>query len=102
MFIPLYPVGVASEAIIIICGLPYIHARDLHSISLPNSYNFAFSYWTFSVVGFPSCSATLDNVQGSYCLLHEQELAIYLPQYFQSPQPLVTWEGQQHSFCRWD
>lgn len=52
MFIPLYPVGVASEIIILARSLPFIKTRDLHSVLLPNSYNFAFSYWAFTLVRF--------------------------------------------------
>ena len=51
MFIPLYPVGVASEVIILARSLPSIKKQNLHSILLPNSYNFAFSYWVFTLVG---------------------------------------------------
>ncbi len=50
-FIPLYPLGVlAGEMPLIWNGLPYIKQRKLHSIDMPNSLNFAFSYHTFAQV----------------------------------------------------
>ena len=32
-------------------GLPYIRQRKLHSLEMPNSVNFAFSYHIFAQVG---------------------------------------------------
>jgi very-long-chain (3R)-3-hydroxyacyl-CoA dehydratase len=50
-FIPLYPLGVlAGEMPLIWSGLPYIKQRKLHSIDMPNSFNFAFSYHAFAQV----------------------------------------------------
>lgn len=50
-FIPLYPLGVlAGEMPLIWNGLPYIEQRKLHSIDMPNRFNFAFSYHTFAQV----------------------------------------------------
>ena len=51
-FIPLYPLGIfGGELPIIRAGLPYIRARRLHSVVMPNAWNFAFSYAAFCVVG---------------------------------------------------
>lgn len=51
-FIPLYPLGIlAGEMPLIWSGLPYIQQRKLHSLEMPNSLNFAFSYHIFVQVG---------------------------------------------------
>ena len=52
-FYALYPVGVLAEMWIIWSGLPAIGARRLHSISLPNRWNWAFSYQYFMLVSLP-------------------------------------------------
>lgn len=44
-FVPLYPIGVASEMWLLLRGMPYIRARGLHSVALPNKLNFAFDYY---------------------------------------------------------
>ena len=47
-FIPLYPLGIlAGEMPLIWSGLPYIQQHKLHSLEMPNSLNFAFSYHIF-------------------------------------------------------
>lgn len=51
-FYALYPVGVVAEMWIIWAGLPAIAATGLHSISLPNGWNWAFSYYYFMTVRF--------------------------------------------------
>ncbi|KXZ56690.1 hypothetical protein GPECTOR_1g621 [Gonium pectorale] len=43
-FIPLYPIGVASELSMARLALPSIWARHLWSIDMPNAFNFAFDY----------------------------------------------------------
>ncbi|PNW85014.1 hypothetical protein CHLRE_03g167924v5 [Chlamydomonas reinhardtii] len=43
-FLPLYPLGVASELAMVRLALPAIWARHLWSIDLPNSFNWAFDY----------------------------------------------------------
>lgn len=48
-FIPLYPLGASSEWLTMYTALPYIKKGGLFSIFLPNSYNFAFDYYTFCV-----------------------------------------------------
>ena len=50
-FLPLYPVGVASEMWLLFSGLPAARGRRLHSVALPNTWNFAFDYSYFLVVG---------------------------------------------------
>jgi very-long-chain (3R)-3-hydroxyacyl-CoA dehydratase len=49
-FIPLYPVGVVGEMHAMYLALPYIGARKLHSVMLPNPFNFAFDYRIFMIV----------------------------------------------------
>ena len=49
-FYALYPVGVVAEMWIIWSALPVLAATGLHSVSLPNSWNWAFSYHYFMVV----------------------------------------------------
>ena len=51
-FIPLYPVGVVGEMLAVYQALPYIGERKLHSISLPNPWNFGFDYRIFMIVSF--------------------------------------------------
>jgi len=46
-FIPLYPVGVVGEMLSIYNALPTIQANLMHSVQLPNSWNFGFDYATF-------------------------------------------------------
>jgi very-long-chain (3R)-3-hydroxyacyl-CoA dehydratase len=49
--VPLYPLGIfGGEMPLIWSALPYLRDRELHSLSLPNSYNFAFSYYYFALV----------------------------------------------------
>lgn len=49
-FYALYPVGVVAEMWIIATALPTLASTGLHSISLPNAWNWAFSYHYFMVV----------------------------------------------------
>ncbi|XP_063539902.1 very-long-chain (3R)-3-hydroxyacyl-CoA dehydratase isoform X1 [Cydia strobilella] len=42
MWIPLYPIGVFCEAIILIRNIPYFEETLKFTISLPNAWNFAF------------------------------------------------------------
>lgn len=44
-FIALYPIGVASELTMAWLALPTLKATGLWSITMPNAYNFAFSYY---------------------------------------------------------
>lgn len=48
-FIPLYPLGASSEWLTMYSALPHIKKEGLFSIYLPNSYNFAFDYYTCCV-----------------------------------------------------
>ncbi|CAL8462803.1 g2336 [Coccomyxa elongata] len=51
-FIPLYPLGIfGGEMPIIHAGLPYLKDRGLHSLEMPNRFNFAFSYYYFALAG---------------------------------------------------
>tara|TARA_B100000768_G_scaffold175763_1_gene187600 strand:+ start:340 stop:831 length:492 start_codon:yes stop_codon:yes gene_type:complete len=47
MFIPLYPIGAASEMKLMYDGIPTMTAKKMYSISMPNAYNFAFDYTSF-------------------------------------------------------
>ncbi|PAA93994.1 hypothetical protein BOX15_Mlig002296g2, partial [Macrostomum lignano] len=44
LFIVLYPMGVTGELLCIYAALPIIGKRGIYSISMPNSFNFAFDY----------------------------------------------------------
>ena len=57
-FLPLYPVGVASEMWLLAGGLPAARGRRLHSVTLPNTWNFSFDYAWFLVVS-TVCAARL-------------------------------------------
>lgn len=59
-FIPLYPLGVASEMAMVALALPHIRKSQMWSISMPNAFNFAFDYFLFCLLavaiyipGFP-------------------------------------------------
>lgn len=59
-FLPLYPLGVASEITMALLALPQVRRRKLLSIEMPNSWNFAFDYHTALIIligvylpGFP-------------------------------------------------
>jgi hypothetical protein len=46
LFLVLYPVGIAcGEMPLYHAALPYLRARGLHSLSLPNALNFSFDYY---------------------------------------------------------
>jgi len=49
-FILLYPIGITGELICCYFALPHYEATQNFSISLPNSYNFTFSFWYLIVV----------------------------------------------------
>jgi hypothetical protein len=46
-FLLLYPTGVVSEMVLLWKGLPYLRSRDLYSIHMPNTWNFAWDYAIF-------------------------------------------------------
>lgn len=50
MFIPLYPIGVWGEMMACYLALPYLEERKLHSIYLPNVWNFSFNYAIFTKI----------------------------------------------------
>jgi hypothetical protein len=50
-FILIYPVGVVAEMVLMYRALPFIRARKLFSVFMPNAYNFAFDYAIFITVG---------------------------------------------------
>lgn len=43
IWIPLYPLGFVCEGVIMLRSIPYFEETGKFSLSLPNSYNFAFS-----------------------------------------------------------
>ena len=50
LFIALYPLGIVAEVRLIYNSLAFIKQHKLHSVSLPNNANFAFSYYYFCLV----------------------------------------------------
>lgn len=50
MFIPLYPLGVASELALVWIALPAIRDIHLWSLAMPNAFNFAFDYPTYVMI----------------------------------------------------
>ncbi|KAJ8255523.1 hypothetical protein COCON_G00193870 [Conger conger] len=50
LFIVLYPMGVSGELLTIHAALPYVKKTGLYSVTLPNKYNFSFSYHTFLII----------------------------------------------------
>lgn len=42
MWIPLYPIGIICEAIVILRNIPYFEETQKFTISMPNEWNFAF------------------------------------------------------------
>ncbi|KAJ8350698.1 hypothetical protein SKAU_G00258280 [Synaphobranchus kaupii] len=50
LFMVLYPMGVSGELLTIHAALPYVQKTGLYSVTLPNKYNFSFSYHTFLIV----------------------------------------------------
>jgi len=49
-FIPLYPLGVASEMTMVALALPHIRKSQIWSIRMPNAFNFAFDYFLFCLL----------------------------------------------------
>ncbi|GLC35795.1 hypothetical protein PLESTB_000495100 [Pleodorina starrii] len=49
-FIPLYPIGVASELTMAWLALPAIRAAHMWSVDMPNALNFGFDYFLFCLV----------------------------------------------------
>ncbi len=49
-FIPLYPLGVASEMTMVALALPHIRKSQMWSIRMPNAFNFAFDYFLFCLL----------------------------------------------------
>lgn len=47
IWIPLYPLGFMCEGIIIMRNIPYFEETQKFTVSLPNTYNFAFHFPTF-------------------------------------------------------
>eukprot|EP00242_Pyramimonas_sp_CCMP2087_P012699 CAMPEP_0198200378 /NCGR_PEP_ID=MMETSP1445-20131203/3404_1 /TAXON_ID=36898 /ORGANISM="Pyramimonas sp., Strain CCMP2087" /LENGTH=260 /DNA_ID=CAMNT_0043870433 /DNA_START=90 /DNA_END=872 /DNA_ORIENTATION=+ len=50
-FIVLYPIGVGSELTMVYIGMPYMKNNHTYDLLMPNAYNFAFSYYTFLLIG---------------------------------------------------
>lgn len=46
-FIPLYPLGVVAEMVLLYKGLPYVRERSIMSVSMPNTWNFAWDHALF-------------------------------------------------------
>ncbi|XP_038078658.1 very-long-chain (3R)-3-hydroxyacyl-CoA dehydratase-like [Patiria miniata] len=54
MWMPLYPLGLLSEAIVTFIAIPYFRDTGMFSLTLPNSVNMAFSfeYYLYVHLGF--------------------------------------------------
>lgn len=50
LFMVLYPAGISGEVWCILNALDYVKKNHVWSMSLPNTYNFAFNYHLFLVV----------------------------------------------------
>ncbi len=48
-FFPLYPLGATSEWLCVYTALPYIKQHDLLTVRMPNTFNFAFDFWSLCV-----------------------------------------------------
>ncbi|XP_026323874.1 very-long-chain (3R)-3-hydroxyacyl-CoA dehydratase hpo-8 [Hyposmocoma kahamanoa] len=48
-FLVLYPVGITGELLCMYHALPEINEKKLFTISMPNSWNFAFNYYYFLI-----------------------------------------------------
>merc|ERR1711970_500912 len=46
IWIPLYPLGFLLEGVVILRSIPYAEETGRYTISLPNTYNFAFHFPT--------------------------------------------------------
>ncbi|XP_044740677.1 very-long-chain (3R)-3-hydroxyacyl-CoA dehydratase [Chrysoperla carnea] len=46
IWIPLYPLGIVCEGVIILRNIPYFEETQKFTVSLPNTYNFAFHFPT--------------------------------------------------------
>lgn len=46
-FIPLYPIGLIGEMGVVYQALPYLSARHIGTLTLPNSFNLSFEYCWF-------------------------------------------------------
>lgn len=47
MWIPLYPLGILCESIVVLRNIPYFEETLRFTVSLPNKWNFAFHLPTF-------------------------------------------------------
>ncbi|CAK1581212.1 unnamed protein product [Parnassius mnemosyne] len=47
MWIPLYPLGILCESIVILRNVPYFEETQRFTVSLPNEWNFAFHFPSF-------------------------------------------------------
>lgn len=57
LFIPLYPVGMLAEMVLMAKSLPYLKSQKLNSTALPNAVNFGFDYRIFIQVPSPVTAA---------------------------------------------
>ena len=46
LFLVLYPLGISGEIGCLVASLPYIAARGVWNVALPNAHNFAYSHYT--------------------------------------------------------
>ncbi|XP_078259416.1 very-long-chain (3R)-3-hydroxyacyl-CoA dehydratase 2 isoform X1 [Rhinoraja longicauda] len=50
LFIALYPMGVTGELLTIYAALPHVRRTGLYSVTLPNTYNVSFDYYTVLIM----------------------------------------------------
>ena len=50
LFYVLYPTGITGEMVTMWKCLPFIKETGIWSFTLPNSWNFAFSYYVYTVI----------------------------------------------------
>ncbi|KIY95821.1 protein tyrosine phosphatase-like (proline instead of catalytic arginine), member b [Monoraphidium neglectum] len=72
-FILLYPIGVASELTMAWLALPALKESGLWSITMPNSYNFAFSYYVACIIAMLTYIPGLPQLYG-YMLANRRKV----------------------------
>ena len=50
LFYVLYPTGITGEMLTMWKSLPYLKETEVWSIRLPNTWNFAFSYYVYTII----------------------------------------------------
>lgn len=50
LFYVLYPTGITGEMLTMWKSLPFLKQTEVWSIRLPNTWNFAFSYYVYTII----------------------------------------------------